>query len=123
MNSADPESHPTIGPDNSAQFALLRLLEQHPEYSQRQLAVAMNVSLGKAHYLMKALLGKGWVKANSFRRSDNKWAYAYLLTPSGVLAKLRLTRDFLARKEGEFERLKREIAALHSELQHKRDTT
>ena len=38
----------------------MRLLEQHPEYSQRQLAIALGVSLGKTHYLLKALLGKGW---------------------------------------------------------------
>ena len=32
----------------------------------------------------RAFIGKGLVKVNNFRRRDNKWAYAYLLTPKGV---------------------------------------
>ncbi len=59
---------------------------------------------------------KGWVKANNFRRSDNKWAYTYLLTPSGASAKLRLARAFLERKEREFEHLQQEIAVLRTEV-------
>lgn len=110
-----PES-PASNADNPAHFALLRLLERHPEYSQRQLAAEMNVSLGKTHYLMRALLEKGWVKANNFRRSDNKWAYTYLLTPIGVRAKLRLTRRFLELREHEYEHLRHEITRLRTEL-------
>ena len=63
-----------------------------------------------------ALVDKGWVKASNFRRSDNKWAYACLLTPSGVSAKIQLTRDFLTRKEQEFERLQAEITMLRNEV-------
>jgi EPS-associated MarR family transcriptional regulator len=66
------------------------------------LARALGVSLGKTHYLLKALLDKGLVKVNNFRRSDNKLAYAYLLTPSGIAAKLDLTRAFLRLKEDEY---------------------
>ena len=66
------------------------------------------------------LVDKGWIKANNLRRSDNKLAYAYLLTPRGASAKLQLAHDFLARKEHEFDRLQREIAALRSELKNKR---
>ena len=33
---------------------LLRMLEQHPEYSQRQLSSALGISLGKTHYLLPA---------------------------------------------------------------------
>ena len=47
----------------------------------------------------------GLVKAGNFRRSDNKLAYAYVLTPTGLREKLRLTRAFLSRKEAEFEQL------------------
>ena len=100
----------------SAHLALLRLLEQHPDYSQRQLAVALDVSLGKTHYLLKAVLGKGWVKAENFRRSDHKLGYLYLLTPQGVRQRLRLTQTFLARKESEYEMLKNQIASLREEL-------
>ncbi len=99
-----------------AQLELLRLLERHPDYSQRQLAGALGVSLGKTHYLLKALLGKGWVKAQNFRRNDNKLGYLYVLTPQGVRHRLQLTQVFLARKEQDYQMLKKQIAMLREEL-------
>ena len=95
---------------------LLRQLTQEPAVSQRSLAIRLGVSVGKLNYCLHALLDKGWVKANNFRRSDNKWAFAYILTPSGAAAKLRLTREFLEAKEKEFERLHAEIETLRVEL-------
>ena len=90
--------------------------EEQPEISQRELARALGVSLGKSHYLLKALLDKGLVKANNFRRSDNKLAYAYLLTPNGIAAKLELTRAFLRLKEVEYQSARDEIERLRKEL-------
>jgi EPS-associated MarR family transcriptional regulator len=104
-------------PTPSLDYELLRQLADQPAASQRSLAEHLGVSVGKVNYCLRALVDKGWVKADNFRRSDNKLAYAYLLTPSGARAKLRLTRDFLARKEQEFEALRHEIAALRGELQ------
>ena len=98
------------------ELELLRLLERHPEYSQRQMSSALGVSLGKAHYLLKALLDKGWVKARNFKRSEHKARYLYVLTPSGVRERLRLTRSFLARKEREYDLLQAQIADLRAEL-------
>jgi len=106
----DPLTNP------SAQIELLRLLEQHPEHSQRQLATALGVSLGKTHYLLKALLVKGWVKAQNFRRSDHKVGYLYVLTPQGMGHRVKLTQLFLMRKELEYEMLKNQIALLREEL-------
>ena len=106
----DPQTNP------SAQIELLRLLEQHPEHSQRQFATALGVSLGKTHYLLKALLGKGWVKAQNFKRSDHKVGYLYVLTPQGVGQRLKLTQSFLVRKELEYEMLKNQIVLLREEL-------
>ncbi|MBC8055078.1 MAG: MarR family EPS-associated transcriptional regulator [Rhizobiales bacterium] len=100
----------------SAHLELLRLLEQHPEYSQRELAAALGVSLGKAHYLLKALLGKGWIKAQNFRRSNHKLGYLYVLTPQGVGERMQLTQLFLARKEREYEMLRSQITTLREEL-------
>lgn len=114
LPSSNASNSPEASP--SAHLELLRLLEQHPEYSQRQLAVAMGVSLGKTHYLLKALLGKGWVKAQNFRRSDQKLGYLYVLTPHGVLQRLQLTQSFLARKESEYDMLKMQIVSLRKEL-------
>lgn len=103
-------------PQEAAHFRILRLIESNPELSQRDLARALGVSVGKSHYLLKALLEKGLVKMNNFRRSDNKLAYAYLLTPSGISARLNLTRAFLHHKENEYEALQGEIDQLRREL-------
>ena len=103
-------------PGNKLDYELLQQIATQPSASQRGLAVRLGVSVGKVNYCLRALVDKGWVKASNFRRSDNKLAYAYLLTPSGVSAKLQLTKDFLARKEHEFEQLQAELVALRHEL-------
>ena len=105
-----------VTPRETAHYRVLRLIEEKPEISQRELARVLGVSLGKTHYLLKALLDKGLVKASNFRRSDNKLAYAYLLTPSGIAAKLELTRAFLRHKQTEYEVVRDEIARLKLEL-------
>jgi len=97
-------------------FEMLRRLADQPVTSQRRLAERMNVSIGKVNYCLCALMEKGWIKMNNFRRSDNKLAYSYLLTPQGVIAKLALTQAFLAAKEQEFQSLQQEIALLRSEI-------
>ena len=73
------------------------------------------MSLGKANYVLKALLGKGFVKVQNFRSSANKRGYAYLLTPEGVAGKAELTRRFLARKIEEYDALRLEIERLKAE--------
>lgn len=95
---------------------LLRQLNAEPAASQRSLATRLGVSLGKLNYCLRALVDRGWVKANNFRRNDHKLAYAYYLTPRGMAAKLQLTAAFLRRKEQEFEQLQVELQTLRREL-------
>lgn len=97
-------------------LALLRELSGQPIASQRSLASRLGVSVGKLNFCLRALADRGWIKANNFRRSDNKMAYAYYLTPSGFAAKLALTAKFLHNKELEFEALQLQIATLRTEL-------
>lgn len=99
------------------EYKALKLLEQHPEITQRQLSKELGVSLGKAHYVVKALVEVGWIKLENFQRSDNKLGYAYLLTPAGVVEKAKITRQFLRRKQQEYQQLKREIEQLKTEIQ------
>ncbi len=103
--------------DAAAVLETLRLLSNQPQLSQRQLSRELGLSLGKTHYVLHALLDRGFVKIKNFRRSDNKRAYAYYLTPKGMSEKLQLTRSFLARKEAEFEVIKAAIANLKQEAQ------
>ena len=105
-----------MNPAEQAQLRILKIIETEPEISQRQLAEVLGVSLGKTNYLIKALLVKGHIKAGNFLRAENKFKYAYLLTPEGIRAKLELTRNYLARKEQEYIAMKAEIEAMRSEL-------
>jgi EPS-associated MarR family transcriptional regulator len=91
---------------------LLRSLKSNPEYTQRELSQEMGVSLGKVNYCMKKLTEKGLIKLTNFSRSSNKFGYSYLLTPSGIEEKSRLTFSFLKRKIKEYEVLKEEIDKL-----------
>lgn len=95
---------------------VLRLLQANPQLSQRDLAGALGVSLGKTNYCLQALLGKGFIKMQSFNKSQNKLAYAYLLTPTGIAEKASLTVRFLALKVAEFDSLTLEIEVLKSEV-------
>jgi EPS-associated MarR family transcriptional regulator len=93
----------------------MRLLDARQQLSQREAATSLGMSLGKVNYCLKALIAKGFVKAENYRNSNNKLAYFYLLTPSGIAAKAELTRQFLARKMREYDELKLEIERLRQE--------
>lgn len=96
---------------------VLRLLQTNPRVNQRGLADALGISLGKTNYCLKALMSKGLIKVQNFRSSDNKLAYAYLLTPAGIVEKANLTARFLKRKVSEYEALNKEIEQLRQELE------
>lgn len=95
---------------------VLRLLENNAQMNQRELAENLGVSLGKVNYCLKALLGRGLIKMHNFRNSQNRLAYVYLLTPSGIAEKTLLTKRFLDIKLVEYEMLKQEIEALTKEV-------
>jgi EPS-associated MarR family transcriptional regulator len=101
--------------DETTHYSLLKMLEENPGLSQRDLAKRLGISLGKVNFCLKALVEKGSLKINNFRKSDNKLAYAYLLTPSGIEEKARITVEFLHIKVREYEKLKAEIEELTKE--------
>tara|TARA_B100001093_G_C26239959_1_gene763939 strand:- start:85 stop:438 length:354 start_codon:yes stop_codon:yes gene_type:complete len=95
---------------------LIRELEKQPQLSQRQLSKRCHVSLGSIHYCLSALIEKGFIKAINFKNSKNKLAYSYILTPTGIAHKKKITMEFLKRKQLEFELIKTEIDELEGEL-------
>ena len=97
-------------------YKLFKLIEEDPNLSQRELAQEMGISLGKTNYCLKALMDKGWLKARNFKNSNNKIAYAYVLTPRGLREKAKITARFLKRKVHEYETLKSEIEQLQQEV-------
>jgi EPS-associated MarR family transcriptional regulator len=98
------------------QYKVIKQIEQDAEISQRQLSKELGVSLGKVNYCLHALIDKGWVKAKNFKNKQNKLAYRYLLTPTGVQQKAFLTKNFLKMKIGEYENLQLEIEGLRKEV-------
>ena len=102
--------------NEEAHYKLLKLLEANPEASQREIANELGVSLGKVNYCLKALIDKGHVKAENFRKSNNKAAYLYLLTPKGIQAKARITANYLQHKLEEYHALRAEIDELQAEV-------
>lgn len=80
--------------------------------SQTNLASELGFSIGKTNYILKGLIEKGWIKAERFTRSDNKLGYRYVLTPSGIAERVRLTEAFIERKKHEYEMLQQELKHL-----------
>jgi EPS-associated MarR family transcriptional regulator len=101
--------------DETTHYSLLKALEENPGLSQRDLAKRLGVSLGKVNFCLNALVEKGSIKINNFRNSENKLAYAYLLTPQGIESRAKMTVAFLKYKTQEYERLRIEIEQLQYE--------
>ena len=97
-------------------FRVLRLLQDNPEMSQRELAAAAGISVGGTHYVLNALIEKGLLKLGNFTAAEDKRRYAYVLTPKGIAEKTAITKRFLARKIEEYEALKSEIDELSKEI-------
>jgi EPS-associated MarR family transcriptional regulator len=98
-------------------FRVMRILQENPDLTQRELAHKLGVSVGGLNYCLKALMDKGWVKMQNFQNSKNKFKYVYLLTPQGIAERVALTSRFLDRKMQEYESLKAEIESLHQDFQ------
>jgi EPS-associated MarR family transcriptional regulator len=98
-------------------FRVMRLIQENPNITQRELAVKLGISLGGLNYCLRALIAKGLVKMHNFNQAENKLKYVYVLTPSGIKERSSLAYRFLERKIKEYEDLRVEINALKSEVE------
>lgn len=96
-------------------FRVLRMLQDNPDMTQREIAEKLGISTSGLNYCLKALIDKGLVKVQSFTHSKNKFGYIYVITPQGLAEKAMLTGRFLRRKLKEYEALRVEINALSAE--------
>ena len=110
------DSSLNTGARDELRLRVLRALEANPELSQRQLAAELGVSLGGVNYALKALVERGFVKADNFRKSGSRVAYLYVLTPQGFAEKASLATAFLGQKLEEYEMLRQEIESLKGEV-------
>lgn len=101
---------------DETRYRLIKLIEENPRISQRDLAVELGMSLGKVNYCVRALINIGWIKMGNFARARNKMDYAYTLTPKGLREKASITLAFLKDKQDQYERLQNEIKSLQMEI-------
>ncbi len=107
--------------DEALRYQILKQLQEDPNISQRDLAEALGISLGKTNYCLKGLMKTGLIKAQNFKNSKNKLAYAYILTPAGIEEKARVTVRFLKSRVAQYEEIEREIEMLREEIRSQKN--
>jgi len=111
VHRADMTSRQTKAQEDT-HYRIMRLLQDNPDLTQRELAVKLDMSVSGLNYCLNALIEKGFVKMANFSKSKNKFKYVYLLTPKGIAEKVVLTSRFLKRKMEEYDALKAEVASV-----------
>ena len=56
-------------------FRVLRILQDKPDVTQREIAQLLGVSTSGLNYCLNALIDKGWVNVYNFSESKNKLGY------------------------------------------------
>ena len=120
MNGSDfiMNNHVKQDHHNEESLKVLREINSNPEVTQRELSLKLGMSLGKVNFLMKALMQRGLIKVQNFKKSNNKIAYLYFLTSQGMEEKAKATYFFLKRKIQEYEWLEEEIRQLKEEARN-----
>ena len=91
-------------------FQILRLIQKKPNITQRKLARDLGLSLGKLNYCINELKNKGLLKFEKFKNKSNKIEnIGYILTPSGISERTKLTINFMKQKIREYDELKSEL--------------
>ena len=90
-------------------YKILKVIESHPEYTQRQIAKELGYSLGKVNYVLSALVGKGIIKLQRFIKSKNKTRYRYVFTPQGIKQRYGIAKAFISKKMNDYDRIAEEI--------------
>ncbi|MCX5839694.1 MAG: MarR family EPS-associated transcriptional regulator [Deltaproteobacteria bacterium] len=103
--------------ENEEVLQIFREINRSPAMTQRELSARLGISLGKVNSLINALIEKGFVRVENFRKSSSKNSYLYYLTPMGIEKKTMTTYLFLKKKIRNYERLATEIRQLREEVQ------
>ncbi|MEM5475377.1 bifunctional sulfate adenylyltransferase/adenylylsulfate kinase [Pacificibacter sp. AS14] len=102
--------------DEDQLFKLLRQLDLTSDASQRSIAEAIGVSLGRLNALIKSAAESGLIRVSGRDGPDKRQRFAYSLTSRGGAEKVRLTDRFLARKLNEYNSLHAELTGTSSSL-------
>lgn len=87
-------THPKPDTMDERSYRELKVLEElsaNSSATQRQLAKKLDLALGLTNLMIRRLVNKGWVKVTSLQHKRIR----YLLTPSGIAEKARLSCEYL----------------------------
>lgn len=98
------------------EYKLIRELDKNPYHTQRTLASTLDISLGKANYVLAGLIEKGIIKAKKLKNHPDNIHWKYILTPKGIREKIRITQNYLHTRLKEFDQIRREIEELKNEV-------
>ena len=73
------------------EFRILEEIERNPETTQATLAGELGVAVGTVNWHIKRLVRKGYIKVTQLQRRRLR----YIITPSGIALRGRLTVSFL----------------------------
>ena len=90
---------------------LMHSIEKDGNASQREIASNTGLSVGKVNYILKSLIEVGFIKIQNFNSSNKKLEYAYILTPKGIQEKAAITKQFIIKKQQEYDKLKKYISS------------
>jgi EPS-associated MarR family transcriptional regulator len=99
------------------EYKVLKEIENNPAHTQRTLAQTLNISLGKANYVLSGLIDKGTIKARRLKNHPDRIRWNYILTPRGIKEKIKLTKNYLEKRLEEYNQIQREIASLQKEVE------
>jgi EPS-associated MarR family transcriptional regulator len=98
------------------EYKVIKEIEDNPSHTQRSLAEKLDISLGKANYVLAGLIEKGIIKARKLKNHSDKIRWQYILTPAGMKEKIVITKKYLQRRLVEFEELQEEIVQLKKDI-------
>jgi DNA-binding MarR family transcriptional regulator len=90
-------------------FKILYRIAQDSDCNQRELAAALDLSLGGFNYRLRQLIKQRWVNVRQSDRSRNKFGHVYQITTKGQSEISRAAKEYLNIKIQEKQRVLREI--------------
>ncbi|MDN3517814.1 winged helix-turn-helix transcriptional regulator [Aquisalimonas lutea] len=104
-------------PPEELRYALLKAIQASPETSQRSLARALGVSVGRVNAGLQQLVERGLVVVTELGQGRRQ---RYSISRLGLLEKSALATVFIRRKEQQRQQLQDEITQLEADLAESR---
>ncbi|MFH0920142.1 MAG: MarR family EPS-associated transcriptional regulator [Fibrobacterota bacterium] len=98
------------------EYKVIREIEKNGSHTQRTLAEALNISVGKVNYILAGFVRQGLITSKKIRNHHDKIRWHYYLTPKGVQEKVKIAQLYFEHLSGEYDMIQTEMATLKKEL-------